>query len=58
MANLTWFSALSIVLCSLPGILKQPPLLARERETFWYLFCLCAPYGFQVSFIGEKEKEE
>ena len=34
MANLAWFSALLILFCSSPGILRQPPLLARERETF------------------------
>ena len=58
MADLAWFLALFIVLCSLPGILRQPPLLARERETFWYLFCPCMPYGSGVSFIGEEEEEE
>ena len=52
------FGALFIVLCSLPGILRQPPLLAGERETFWYLFCPCTPYGSGVSFIGEEEEEE
>ena len=31
--------------CSSPGILRQPQHLARERETFWYHFCPCTPYG-------------
>ena len=55
MADLAWFLALFIVLCSSPGILRQLPLLARERETFWYLFCPFAAYG-SVSFIGEEEE--
>ena len=32
--------------------------LARERETFWYLFRLCTPYGSRVSLIGEEGGEE
>ena len=43
---------------SSPGILRQPLHLARERETFWYLFRLCTPYGSRVSLIGEEEEEE
>ena len=39
MADLAWFSALLIHFCSLPGILRQPQHLAREKETFGYLFC-------------------
>ena len=58
MADLAWFSALFIILCSSPGILKEPPFFARERETFWYLFCPCTPYGSRVSLIGEEEEEE
>ena len=49
MADQSWFSALLMFFYSSPGILRQPPLLARERETFWYLFCPCMPYGFRVS---------
>ena len=41
--------------CSLPGILRQQLHLARERETFWYLFCLCTPYCSRVSLTGEEE---
>ena len=44
--------------CSSPGILRQPLHLARERETFWYLFRLCTPYGSRVSLIEEEEEEE
>ena len=44
--------------CSSPGILRQPLHLARERETFWYLFRPCTPYGSRVSLIGEEEEEE
>ena len=54
MADLVWFLALFIVLFSLLGILRQPPLLARERETFRYLFSPCTPYGSGVSFIGKE----
>ena len=42
--------------CSSPGILRQPLHLARERETFWYLFRLCTPYGSRVSLVGEEEE--
>ena len=58
MADLAWFSALLILFCSSPGILRQPQYLARERETFGYLFCPCMPYGSRVSLIGEEEEEE
>ena len=58
MADLARFSALFIILCSSPGILREPPFFARERETFWYLFCPCTPYGSGVSFTEEEEKEE
>ena len=40
------------------GILRRPLHLARERETLWYLFRLCTPYGSRVSLIGEEEEEE
>ena len=45
MADLARFSALFIIFCSSPGILREPPFFARERETFGYLFCTCTPYG-------------
>ena len=57
MANLAWFSVLLVLLCSSPGILRQPQHLARKRETFGYLFCTCTPYGSRVSLIGEEEEE-
>ena len=37
---------------------ETPLHLARERETFWYLFRLCTPYGSRVSLTGEEEEEE
>ena len=58
MANLAWFSVLLVLFCSSPGILRHPQHLARERETFGYLFCTCTPYGSRVSLIGVKEEEE
>ena len=58
MADLAWFSVLLVLFCSLPGILREPPFFARERETFGYLFCPCTPYGSRVSLIGEEEEEE
>ena len=58
MADLAWFSALLMLFCSSPGILRQPQHLARERETFGYLFCPCTPYGSRVCLIGEEEEEE
>ena len=57
MADPVRFSALFIILCSSPGILREPPFFARERETFWYLFCPRMPYGSRVSLIGEEEEE-
>ena len=57
MADLARFSTLFIILCSSPGILREPPFFARERETFWYLFCPRTPYGSRVSLIGEEEEE-
>ena len=58
MADLAWFSALLILFCSSPGILRQPQHLARERETFGYLFCPRTPYGSRVSLIGEEERKK
>ena len=58
MADLAWFLALLILFCSSPGILRQLQHLARERETFGYLFCPRTPYGSRVSFTGEEEEEE
>ena len=58
MADLAWFSVLLVLFCSSSGILRQPQHLARERETFGYLFCPCTPYGSRVSLIGEEEEEE
>ena len=51
-----WFS--TFFFCSSPGILRHPQHLARERETFWYHFCPCMPYGSRVSLTGEEEEEE
>ena len=58
MADLARFSALFIILCSSPGILREPLFFARESETFGYLFCTCTPYGSGVSFTEEEEEEE
>ena len=57
MADLARFSALFIILCSSPGILREPPFFAREREAFWYLFCPRMPYGSRVGLIGGEEEE-
>ena len=56
--HLARFSALFIILCSSPGILREPPFFARERETFGYLFCTCTPYGSRVSLTGEEERRK
>ena len=58
MAGLARFSAPFIILCSSPGILREPPFFARERETFGYLFCPCTPYGSRVSLTGEEERRK
>ena len=34
MADLAWFSGLFLLFCSSPGILIQPPFLARNLGTF------------------------
>ena len=56
MADLAWFSALLILFCSSPGILRQPQHLTKERETFGYLFCPHTPYSSRVSLTGEEEE--
>ena len=56
MSDLAWFSALLILFCSSPGILRQPQHLAREREIFGYLFGPYRPYGSRVSLIGDEEE--
>ena len=38
--------------------MRQPQHLARERETFGYLFCPRTPYGSRVSLIGEEEERK
>ena len=43
---------------SSPGILRQPLHLARERETFWYLFCLCTPYVLELASLEKKKKKK
>ena len=58
MADLAWFSALFIVLCSSSDIVREPLLLAKERERVWYLNCPCVPCGSRVSFIGEEEERK
>ena len=58
MTDLAWFSALLILFCSSPGILRQLQYLARERETFGYLFRPHMPYGSRVSLIGEEERKK
>ena len=58
MADLAWLSVMLVLFCSSPGVLRQPQHLARERETFGYLFCPCTPYGSRVSLIGEEEERK
>ena len=57
MADLACFSVLLVLFCSSPGILRQPQHLARERETFGYLFCPCTPYGLELASLEKKKKE-
>ena len=58
MAGLARFSALFIVLCSPPGILRHPPFFAREREKH------CGTFSVHVRLVVlelaplEKKKEE
>ena len=58
MASLAWILAVFIVLCSLPGILRQPPLLARERETFWYLFVNVRLTVLELASLEKKKKKK
>ena len=48
---MAWFESYVLRL-----VFLQPPLLSRERETFWYLFCQCTPYGSRISLTGEEEE--
>ena len=57
-ADLARFSALFIIFCSSPGILREPPFFARERETFGYLFCTCTPYGSSLEKKEERRRKE
>ena len=59
MADQAWFSALLLLFGSSPGILRQPPLLAREREkhfgTFSVHVCLMV---FELASLEKKKEEE
>ena len=57
MADLAWFSGLFLLFCSSPGILRQPPFLARKKETFWYLFVSMCALVLELASL-EKKKEE
>ena len=55
--TIAWFLVLLILFCSLPGILRQPHHLARERETFGLSVHvrLTVP---ELASLGKKKKEE
>ena len=55
MADLAWFSALLILFCSSPGILRQPQYLARERETFGYHVRLMV---LELASLEKKKKKK
>ena len=61
MADLARFSALFIFLCSSPGILREPPFFAREREkhlgTFSVHVCLMVLELAQEERKKERKKE-
>ena len=44
--------------CSLPGILRQPLHLARERETFWYLFHYVRLMVLELASLEKKKKKK
>ena len=43
---------------SLPGILRQPLHLARERETFWYLFVYVRLMVLELASLEKKKKQK
>ena len=43
--------------CSSPGILREPPFFARERETCGYLFCTCALW-LEIASLKKKKKKK
>ena len=57
MADLAQFSALFIILCSSPGILREPPFFARERETFGTFSVHVLLMVLELASL-EKKKEE
>ena len=57
MADLARFSALFIIFCSSPGILREPPFFARERETFGFFSVHVRLMVLELASL-EKKKEE
>ena len=57
MADLAWFSALLILFCSSPGILKQPKHLARQRETFGTFSVHIRLMVLELASLEKKKKE-
>ena len=57
MADHARFSALFIILCSSPGILREPPFFARERETFGYLSVHVRLMVLELASLEKKKKE-
>ena len=55
MADLAWFSAMFLLFCSLPGILRQPLHLARKKGTFSVHVCLTI---LELASLEKKKKEE
>ena len=55
MPDLAWFSCLFLLFCSSPGILRQPPLLARKKETFGYL---SVHVRFKILELASLEKKK
>ena len=58
MADLVRFSALFIILCSSPGILREPPFFAREREKHLGTFSVHVRLMVLELASLEKKKEE
>ena len=58
MADLAWFSALLVLFCSSPGISREPPFFAREREKHLSTFSVHVRLMVLELASLEKKKKE
>ena len=58
MADLAWFLGLFLLFCLSPGILIQPPFLARKKETFGYLSVHVRLTVLELASLEKKKKKK